>query len=177
MPRCARCHTGHRIERAAAVLAAAAPIAYAAGGGLDHLLGILPTSAAGRTAAAIWAAVACLPALAWLALRYAAPPWHRLAPHRLGYARHHPDFLRLQDEGWHPRPGPFPHWVNPPSGHAPGPTGRLGRIVGGILDLLGATCAIAIPIAYLQGYKELAGGLIMAGAALFFLSSKVKREP
>ncbi|MBX9397813.1 hypothetical protein K4749_30535 [Streptomyces sp. TRM72054] len=175
VPRCARCHTGHQIEQAAAMLSIAALIAYAASGQLDRLLGILPTSTGGRTVAAIWAAVACLPTLTWIAVRHGWLPWRRLAPHRLSYARHHPEFLRLLDEGWKPRPGPFPHWGNPPNPHPPPPS-RFRRLIGGVIDLVGTACAIAVPISYFQGYEELAGGFIAATAGLFFLSSKIKPE-
>ncbi|WP_244206658.1 hypothetical protein [Streptomyces swartbergensis] len=70
------------------------------------------------------------------------------------------------------------------------PIGRMveqGRLVSAILwgppgsgkttmDLVGAACAIGIPITYFQAYEELAGSLIAATAALFFLSSKIKFE-
>lgn len=69
VPRCARCHTGHQLERTAAVLSLAALIAYAASGQLDRLLGILSPSTGERVVAAIWAAVACLPGLVWFAIR------------------------------------------------------------------------------------------------------------
>ncbi|MEU1666268.1 hypothetical protein ABZ547_22165 [Streptomyces sparsogenes] len=176
VPRCARCHTGHQIEQTAAVLSLAALVAYAASGQLDHLVGIVPASTAQRTVAGIWAVVACLPALAWLAIRHGGLPWRRLAPHRLGYARHHPEFVRLLDEGWKPRPGPFPYWGNPPNPHPPPPPGKLRRLIGGVIDLVGTVCAIAIPVTYFQGYEELAGVLIAVTAGLFFLSSKIKPE-
>lgn len=174
VPRCARCHTGHQIEQTAAVLSVAALIAYAASGQLDHLLGVLPTSAAEQVVAAIWAVVACLPGLAWLAIRRGGLPWRRLAPRRLGHARHHPEFLRLLDEGWKPRPGPFPHWGNPPNPHHPAPPSTSRRLIGRVIDLVGAACAIAVPIAYFQGHEELAGVLIAATAGVFYVSSKVK---
>ncbi|MFK4218501.1 hypothetical protein [Streptomyces sp. NPDC020880] len=176
VPRCSRCHTGHQIEQTAAGLALAALIAYAAGGQLDRLLGILPASTAERTGAAIWAAVACLPALTWIAMRHGRLPWRRLAPHRLGHARHHPEFIRLRDEGWKPRPGPFPYWGNPSSPHRPPTPSRLRRLVGGFMGLAGAACAVAVPISYFQGYEELAGGFIAATAGLFSLASKIKPE-
>lgn len=176
VPRCPRCHTGHQIEQTTAGLSVAALIAYAASGRLDQLLGILPASTGDRVVAAIWAAVACLPGLVWIVMRRGRLPWRRLAPRRLGHARHHPEFLRLQDEGWKPRPGPFPHWRNPPSPHPSPPLGRFRRWAGRVIDLVGATCVIAIPIAYFQGYEELAGGLIMATAGVFFLSSKIRLD-
>jgi hypothetical protein len=176
VPRCARCHVGHQIEQIAAVLSLASLIAYAACGQLDYLLGILPASSAERMVAAVWAAVACLPTLTWLAIRHGRLPWQRLAPHRLGYARHHPEFVRLLDEGWNPRPGPFPYWGNPPNPHYPPPPGKLRRVIGRVIDLVAAACGIAILIAYFQGYEELAGGLIAATAGLAFLSSKIKPE-
>ncbi|WP_399884281.1 hypothetical protein ACGH7X_11370 [Streptomyces sp. BBFR51] len=37
-------------------------------------------------------------------------------------------------------------------------------------------CALAIPIAYFQGYDELAGGFIAATAGLLFVASKIKPE-
>ncbi|MFF1298608.1 MULTISPECIES: hypothetical protein [unclassified Streptomyces] len=176
VPRCARCHTGHQIEQTAAVLSIAALIAYAASGQLDRLLGILPTSAGERTVAGIWAALACLPGLTWLAIRHGGLPWRRLAPHRLGYARHHPEFVRLLDEGWKPRPGPLPYWGNPPNPQYPPQPGRFRRLVGRVIVLVGTACAIAIPIAYFQGYEELAGGLIASAAGLIALSSKINPE-
>lgn len=176
VPRCARCHTGHQIELTAAALSIAALITYAASGQLDRLLGILPASAAERTVAGIWAAVACLPGFAWLAIRHGGLPWRRLAPHRLGYARHHPEFVRLLDEGWKPRPGPFPYWGNPPNPHHPPQPGKVRRLIGRVIGLLGAACAIAIPVAYFQGYEELAGGLIAAAAGMFGLYSKINPE-
>ncbi|WP_405765245.1 hypothetical protein [Streptomyces sp. NBC_01538] len=42
--------------------------------------------------------------------------------------------------------------------------------------MVGTACAIAIPVAYFQGYEELAGGLIATAAGLFALSSKIKPE-
>ncbi|MFF4052755.1 hypothetical protein ACFYZ5_39515 [Streptomyces chartreusis] len=176
VPRCARCHTGHRIERTAGVLSVAALITYAAGGQLDRLLGILPASAGERTVAGIWAAVACLPILIWLAIRHGGLPWRHLAPHRLGYARHHPEFVRLLADGWKPRPGPFPYWANPPNPHYLPQPGRLRRLVGRVIVLAGTVCAIAVPISYFQGYEELAGGLIAAAAGLFAVSSKIAPE-
>ncbi|MFJ4467113.1 hypothetical protein ACIP2X_06245 [Streptomyces sp. NPDC089424] len=176
VPRCARCHTGHQIERTAAALSVAALIAYAASGELDQLLGILPASTGERTVAAIWAAVACLPGLTWIALRHAWLPWRRLAPRRLGHARHHPEFQRLLEEDWKARPGPFPYWANPPSPHPPPSPGRFRRVIGRLIDLVGTACGIGIPVAYFQGYEELAGVLIAATAGLFFLSSKVRPE-
>jgi hypothetical protein len=176
VPRCARCHTGHQIEQTAAVFSLAALIAYAASGQLDHLLGILPTTTGQRTVAAVWLAVALLPGLARLAVRHGVLPWRRLAPHRLGHARRHPEFLRLVEDGWKPRPGPFPHWGNPPNPHHPPPPGRLRRLVGRVIDLLALASAVAVPVTYFQGYEELAGGLIAATAGLSFLSSKVKPE-
>lgn len=176
VPRCPRCHTGHQIEQTAAVISIIALIAYAASGQLDRLLGILPASTGERTVAAIWAAVACLPGLTWIAIRRGWLSWRRLAPRRLGYARHHPEFLRLQDEDWKPRPGPFPYWGNPSNPHHPPPPSRFRRLVGRVIDLVGTACIIAVPIAYFQGYEELAGGLIAATAGLFFLSSKIKFE-
>ncbi|MEU5957887.1 hypothetical protein [Streptomyces sp. NPDC047525] len=176
VPRCARCHTGHQIEQTAAVLSTAALIAYAASGGLDQLLGILPTSAAERTVAAIWAVVACLPGLTWIAIRHGWLPWRHLAPHRLGHARHHPEFIQLLDDGWKPRPGPFPCWGNPQNPHHPPPPSRSRRLIGHVIALVGTTCVIGIPISYFQGYEELAGGLIVAAAGLFSLSSKIKPD-
>ncbi|MGW2017688.1 hypothetical protein [Streptomyces sp. NPDC001927] len=176
VPRCARCHYGHQIEQTAAVLSIAALIAYSASGQLDRLLGILPTSGPERAVAAIWAAVACLPGLTWIAIRHGWLPWRRLAPHRLGYARHHPEFIRLLDEDWKPRPGPFPYWGNPRNPHRPPPPSRFRRLTGRVFDLAGAACVIGIPIAYVQGYEELAGGLIAAAAGLFWLSSKIKPD-
>ncbi|MGW3285518.1 hypothetical protein ACWDR3_12845 [Streptomyces sp. NPDC001002] len=176
VPRCARCHTGHQMEQTAAVLAVASLIAYAASGQLDHLLGIVPNTGADRTAAAIWATVAVLPTLTWLAIRHARLPWQRLAPHRLGYARHHPDFVQLLDEGWNPRPGPFPYWGNPPNPHHPPPPGKLRRIIGRAIDVLTAASAIAIFVAYFKGYEELAGGFIATTAGLGYLSSKIKPD-
>jgi len=176
VPRCARCHTGHQIELTAAALSIAALIAYAASGQLDRLLGIFPASAGERTVSGILAAVACLPGLTWLAVRHGGLPWQRLAPHRLGYARHHPECVRLLDEGWKPRPGPFPYWGNPPNLHHPPQPGKLRRLIGRVTGLVGAACAIAIPVAYFQGYEELAGGFIAAAAGLFALSSKFKPE-
>ncbi|MFJ6084073.1 hypothetical protein ACIQI8_21980 [Streptomyces sp. NPDC092369] len=176
VPRCARCHTGHQLEQTAAVLSAASLIAYAASGQLDHLLGIVPNAGADRAVAAIWAAVACLPLLTWLAIRHARLPWRRLAPHRLGYARHHPDFVRLLDEGWKPRPGPLPYWGNPPNPHHPPRPGKIRRIIGRTLDAVAAASAVAIFIAYFKGYEELAGGFIATTAALSYLSTKIKPE-
>ncbi|MFE5923706.1 hypothetical protein [Streptomyces sp. NPDC056468] len=176
VPRCARCHTGHQIEQTAAVLSVAALIAYAASGRLDQLLGVLEASAKERTVAAIWAAVACLPGLTWVAIRQGWLPGRRLAPRRLGYARHHPEFIRLLDEDWKPRPGPFPYWGNPRNPHHPPPPCRFRRLIGRVIDLVGTACVIGIPISYFQGYEELAGGLIAAAAGLFFLSSKIKPD-
>ncbi|MFC8202264.1 hypothetical protein ACFUTV_43840 [Streptomyces sp. NPDC057298] len=175
VPRCARCHTGHQIEQTAAVLTIAAWIAYAASGRLDQLLGIVPASAGERTGAAVWAAVACLPGFTWIAIRHGWLPWRRLAPRRLGYARHHPEFIRLLDEDWKPRPGPFPYWGNPQNPHHPPPS-RFRRLIGRVVDMVGTACVIGIPISYLQGYEELAGGFIAAAAGLFFLSSKIKPD-
>lgn len=82
VPRCSRCHTGHQIERTAAVLSVAALIAYAASGQLDRLLGILSSSTGERVVAAVWAAVACLPGLAWIAIRLGGcrgSAWHPAA--------------------------------------------------------------------------------------------------
>ncbi|MFE9708267.1 hypothetical protein [Streptomyces sp. NPDC005930] len=176
VPRCARCHTGHQIERTAAVLSLAALIAYAASGQLDRLLGILPASAGERTAAAIWAAVACLPGLAWIAIRRGRLPWRRLAPRRLGYGRHHSAYLELRAEGWKPGAGPLHYWQGPPNPHRPPPANRPRRLIGGFFELLGAGCGIAVPLAYFQGYEELAGVLIAATAGLFFVASKIKPE-
>src|SRR5882757_10980018 len=53
VPRCARCHGGHRIERASMALSIAAVIAYAASGQLDTLLGILPSTSGAMVLAAI----------------------------------------------------------------------------------------------------------------------------
>ncbi|MFC9477407.1 hypothetical protein [Streptomyces griseus] len=176
VPRCARCHTGHQIELSVAALSIAGLIAYAASGQLDRLLGILAASGAERTVAAVWAVVACLPGIVWLAVRHGWLPWRGLAPRRLGYARHHPEFLLLREEGWKPRPGPFPYWGSPPNPHhAPAP-GRIRRFVGRVVDLVGAACAIGIPVAYFQGHEELAGGFIAATAGVFYLSSKIKPE-
>ncbi|MFI9819434.1 hypothetical protein ACIHFC_02995 [Streptomyces sp. NPDC052013] len=176
VPRCARCHTGHQIEQTAAGLSLAALIGYAASGQLDRLLGILSATGEQRTFAAIWAAVACLPGLLWIAVRQGLLPWPRLAPRRLGYARHHPEYLRLREEGWKARSGPFPHWRNPSSPHSQPELGRFRRLTGRVLDLAGAACFIAIPISYFRGYEELAGLLVLATAGLFTLASKVKIE-
>ncbi|MEV7089292.1 hypothetical protein AB0O07_25950 [Streptomyces sp. NPDC093085] len=174
VPRCARCHTGHQIEVASAVFFVAALIAYAGSGQLDRLLGILPASGGERTAAALWAAGACLPGLAWIAVRHARLPWHRLAPRRRGYAYHHPEVIQLRDDDWRLRPGPFPYWGTPPNPHLPPRPGRLRRAAGHTADLIAASCFLAAPINYFQGYDELAGVLIAASAALAFLSSKLK---
>ncbi|MGW0763801.1 hypothetical protein ACWD1Y_46390 [Streptomyces sp. NPDC002814] len=176
VPRCARCHTGHQIEQTAAVLSIAALIAYAASGQLDRLLGILSASAGERTVAAIWAAVACLPGLAWIAIRQGWLPWRRLAPRRLGYARHHPEYLQLREEGWKPRSGPLHYWHGPPNPHHPPPPSRPRRLIAGFIELVGAACVIAIPITYFQGYEELAGIFILATGGLFFVSSKIRPE-
>ncbi|MFE6640050.1 hypothetical protein ACFVFT_27005 [Streptomyces tendae] len=160
VPRCARCHTGHQLERTAAVLSVAALIAYAASGQLDRLLGILSPSTGERVVAAIWAAVACLPGLVWIAIRLGRLPWQRLAPRRRGYARHHPEYLELRADGWKPRAGPLHYWRSPPNPH----------------ELLGAACGLAVPVAYFTGYEELAGVLIAATAGLLFVASKVKPE-
>ncbi|WP_246884721.1 hypothetical protein [Streptomyces sp. GESEQ-4] len=176
VPRCARCHTGHQIEQTTAVLSIAALIAYAASGQLDRLLGILSASAGERTVAAIWAAVACLPGLGWIAIRQGRLPWRRLAPRRLGYARHHPEYLQLREEGWKPRSGPLHYWHGPPNPHHPPPPSRPRRLIAGFLELVGAACVIAIPVTYFQGYEELAGGFIVATGGLFFVSSKIRPE-
>ncbi|MFE1952102.1 hypothetical protein ACFW9D_16755 [Streptomyces sp. NPDC059524] len=176
VPRCARCHTGHQIELTTAVLSLAALIAYAASGQLDRFIGVLPASAGARTAAGIWAFVACLPGLTWLAIRQGRLPSRRLAPRRLSHARHHPEFVRLLEEGWKPRPGPFPYWGNPPNLQHPPQPGRFRRFAGRAMALAGTGCAIAVAVAYFQGYEELAGGLIAATAGLFALSSKLKPE-
>ncbi|GAA0655595.1 hypothetical protein GCM10009535_38080 [Streptomyces thermocarboxydovorans] len=176
VPRCARCHTGHQIEQTAAVLGLAALIAYAASGQLDRLLGILSATAPQRTVAAIWAVVACLPLLVWIAIRQGRLPWSQLAPRRMGYARHHPEFLRLREEGWKPRSGPFPHWKNPPSPHPQPEVSRFRQLTGRVLNLAGAACAVAVPVSYFQGYEELAGGFILATLALLTLASKVRFE-
>ncbi|MFJ5265009.1 hypothetical protein ACIQAC_31555 [Streptomyces sp. NPDC088387] len=176
VPRCARCHTGHQIELTAVVLALAAVIAYSASGQLDRLLGILPASTGERTLSVVWAVVACLPTLAWIAIRSGRLPWRRLAPHRLGYGRHHPEFVRYLDEDWKPRPGPFPLWGSPPNPHSPPPPGRFRRVLGRTVDLIALACGIGVPVTYFQGYDELAGGLIAVTAALAYLSSKIKPE-
>ncbi|MFD6190457.1 MULTISPECIES: hypothetical protein [unclassified Streptomyces] len=176
VPRCARCHTGHQLERTAAVLSVAALIAYAASGQLDRLLGILSPSTGERVVAAIWAAVACLPGLVWIAIRLGRLPWQRLAPRRMGYARHHPEYLELRADGWKPRAGPLHYWRSPPNPHHPPPANRPRRLIGGSFELLGAACGLAVPVAYFQGYEELAGVLIAATAGLLFVASKVKPE-
>ncbi|MET8488176.1 hypothetical protein ABZV76_30270 [Streptomyces tendae] len=176
VPRCARCHTGHQIERTAAVLSAAALIAYAASGQLDRLLGILSSSAGERVVAAVWAVVACLPGLAWIAIRLGRLPWQRLAPRRLGYARHHPEYLELRADGWKPRADPVRYWRSPPNPHHPPPANRPRRLIGGSFELLGAACGLAVPVAYFTGYEELAGVLIAATAGLLFVASKIKPE-
>ncbi|MET7320749.1 hypothetical protein [Streptomyces sp. NPDC005549] len=176
VPRCARCHTGHQMEQAAAWFTVAALIAYAAGGQLDRLLGILPASAGERTVAAVWAVVACLPGCAWIAIRRGRLPWRRLAPRRLGHARHHPAYLELRAEGWKPRAGPLHYWQGPPNPHHPPPPNRPRRLIGGFFELLGAGCGVAVPLAYFQGYEELAGVFIAAAAGLLFAASKIKPE-
>ncbi|MEU0445086.1 hypothetical protein [Streptomyces tendae] len=176
VPRCARCHTGHQLERTAAVLSVAALIAYAASGQLDRLLGILSPSTGERVVAAIWAAVACLPGLVWIAIRLGRLPWQRLAPRRRGYARHHPEYLELRADGWKPRAGPLHYWRSPPNPHHPPPANRPRRLIGGSFELLGAACGLAVPVAYFTGYEELAGVLIAATAGLLFVASKIKPE-
>ncbi len=176
VPRCARCHTGHQLERTAAVLALAALIAYAASGQLDRLLGILSSSTGERVVAAVWAAVACLPGLAWIAIRLGRLPWQRLAPRRMGYARHHPEYVELRADGWKPGAGPLHYWRSPPNPHHPPPANRPRRLIGGSFELLGAACGLAVPVAYFQGYEELAGVLIAATAGLLFVASKIKPE-
>ncbi|MER5500047.1 hypothetical protein ABT096_22975 [Streptomyces sp. NPDC002561] len=42
------------------------------------------------------------------------------------------------------------------------------------MALAGTVCAVAVAVAYFQGYEELAGGLIAVAAGLFALSSKIK---
>jgi hypothetical protein len=103
-------------------------------------------------------------------------PSRRLAPRRMSYARHHPEFLRLREEGWNPRPGPFPHWANPPNPYRLPSPSRPRRYLGRVIDLIAAACAIAIPVAYFKGYEELAGGFIMVTAGLAYVSSKVKPQ-
>ncbi|MEU3645812.1 hypothetical protein AB0E59_20685 [Lentzea sp. NPDC034063] len=170
VPRCARCHTGHMIEQLALVLAIAAVIAYAASGQLDHLLVI---TSGEKSGAAIWAAVALLPAAAWIAIRQAWLPFGRLAPRRLRYARQHPDVVRHREEGWRFRPGPFPYWGFP-EGTVPLPPSH--RIGGVVLTVLAAASFVATIVIYFRGSSELAGGFLAATAGLGFLATKVNPE-
>lgn len=173
VPRCARCHTGHQIERTAGILALAAPIAYAASGQLDRLVGLQDATGPQRTVAVIWAVVACLPLLVWIAIRQGRLPWSRLAPRRMGHARHHPEYVQLREEGWKPSSGPFPH----PLGPLPQPKlSRFRRLTGGVPYLVGAACGVTVPIAYFQGYEEVAGACIIATGALITLASKIRFE-
>ncbi|MFD9700169.1 hypothetical protein [Lentzea sp. NPDC059081] len=170
VPRCARCHRGHLVEQLAMVLALAAPIAYAASGGLDVLLGINPGS---KAVAAVWAGAALVPALGWVAIRQAWLPLDLLAPRRLRYARRHPAVVRLREEDdWRFRPGPFPYWGFPEGTVPPPPSTGARRTAGRVLALLGFTCFVATVVVYFRGNSELAGGLIVATAGLFYLASK-----
>ncbi len=156
-------------------LSVAAVIAYAASGHLDKLLGILPSTPGGKVLAAIWAVVACLPTLVWIAVRQAWLPWERLAPRCLRYARHHPEVLQLREEGWRFRPGPFPYWQNPKDAYAHPPSNRHRRLAGAITALLGFASFVMTIVLYLRGGSELAGGFLLAAGGLFFLSSKIDR--
>ena len=155
-------------------LAVVAVIAYAASGQLDILLGI--TAAGSTGVAAVWAVVACLPAVAWIAIRQAWLPLEKLAPRRLRYTRRHPDVVRRREEGWRLRPGPFPCWGFPAGSVPSPPSTRYRRIIGTVLAVLGIGCFITTIVLYVQGVKELAGGFLLAAAGLFFLSSKFRPE-
>ena len=174
VPRCARCHTGHTIEQLAMGLAIVAVIAYAASGQLDILLGITETGSKG--VAVTWAVVACLPAVAWIAIRQAWLPIEKLAPRRLRYARQHPAVVQRREDGWWFRPGPFPHWGFPAGTVPSPPPTRNRRLIGTVLGLLGIACFITTIVLYFQGVKELAGGFLMAAAGLSGLSYKIYPE-
>ncbi|MFJ2346819.1 hypothetical protein [Streptomyces antimycoticus] len=178
VPRCERCHHGHIIEQSMMALSVAAPIAYAAGGQLDTLLGILPSASGGRVNASIWAVVACLPTLMWLATRQAWLPWNRLAPRRLRHARRHPAVQQLRGDGWHYRPGPFPYWRNakdPVPERLSGPSARPRRILGRITGLLGLASCVVTVVLYFRD-SELAALFLVLALGLFFLSSKIDPE-
>ncbi|MBA0050198.1 hypothetical protein E0L36_04575 [Streptomyces sp. AJS327] len=176
VPRCTRCYGGHVAERVALTASGVALVAYAAFGQLDRLLGILPTTSAGRAWAVVWAVAACLPALCWLALRQGWLPGRRLAPRGLHYARHHPEVIRLREDGWRFRPGPFPYWMLPAGGHAPAPSTRFRRWVGAGSGLLGVGCFVTTIVLYFQDHEEVAGGFLAAAGVLLFLSSRVDPE-
>ncbi|MBL1111259.1 hypothetical protein JK364_02355 [Streptomyces sp. 110] len=178
VPRCERCHVGHTIAQSMLAASIAAPIAYAASGELDTLLGILPSTSADKVRSVIWAVVACLPALVWIAARQAWLPWRRLAPRPLSHARGHPAVRRLREDGWRYRPGPFPHWRNakdPDLDHLSGPSARPRRILGRITGLLGLASLVVTVVLYLRD-SELAALFLVIAFGLFFLSSKIDPE-
>lgn len=178
VPRCERCHGGHTIARSILAVSIAAPIAYAASGELDTLLGILPSTPSGKVHSVIWAVVACLPALVWITTRQAWLPWRRLAPRPLRHARDHPAVQRLREDGWRYRPGPFPHWQNakdPDLDRLSGPSARPRRILGRITGLLGLASIVVTVVLYLRD-SELAALFLVIAFGLFFLSSKIDPE-
>ncbi|WP_405567773.1 hypothetical protein OG317_03860 [Streptomyces sp. NBC_01167] len=178
VPRCARCRDGHRIEQATMVLAVAAVIAYSASGQLDRLLGILPSTSSGRVLSAVWAVVACFPALAWIATRQACLPWQRLAPRRLRHARRHPGVQELREDGWKYRPGPFPYWQNPEDPALVGlsaPPAGARKAAGCVTAVLGLASVVVTVVLYLRD-SELAAVFLVAALGLFFLSSKINPE-
>ncbi|GAA1084825.1 MULTISPECIES: hypothetical protein [Streptomyces violaceusniger group] len=178
VPRCERCHGGHTIAHSMLAVSIAAPIAYAASGELDTLLGILPSTPSGKVHSVIWAVVACLPALVWIATRQAWLPWRRLAPRPPRHARGHPAVQSLREDGWHYRPGPFPHWRNakdPDLDHLSGPSARPRRILGCTTGLLGLVSLVVTVVLYLRD-SELAALFLVIAFGLFFLSSKIDPE-
>ncbi|MEU3183916.1 hypothetical protein ABZ707_06850 [Streptomyces sp. NPDC006923] len=176
VPRCVRCRDGHRIEQAMMALSVVSLIAYAAGGQLDKLLGILPSTPAGKAQSVIWAGLACLPALVWIAVRQAWLPWQRLAPRRLRHARRHPEVQRLRADGWRYRPGPFPHWGNakdPELMALSGPPARPRRIAGCLTGLLALVAFVVAVVLYVRDSEELAGLALLIAFGLLFLSDKI----
>jgi hypothetical protein len=166
------------IEQGMMALSIAALIAYAASGQLDKLLGILPSTPAGKVHSVIWAVVACLPTPVWIATRQAWLSWQRLAPRRLRHARHHPAVQQLREEGWRYRPGPFPYWQNdkgPDLVHLSGPSARPRRVVGCLTALLGLASLVVTTVLYLRD-SELAALFLVIALGLFFLSSKIDPE-
>jgi hypothetical protein len=176
VPRCARCRRGHRIEQSLMVLAAASVIGYSASGQLDRLLGINPVTPAGKVYPAIWAVVACLPLLAWIATRQAWLPWNFVAPHRLRYAHLHPRVRQLRAGGWQYRSGPFPAGLKDWDLIQPATTSsRLRRIAATVLVLLGFAGLVAALVMHLR-HSGLAYVPLLAGIALLFLASRIEPE-
>ncbi|WNO76274.1 hypothetical protein [Streptomyces sp. AM8-1-1] len=160
------------------VLAAAAVTAYSASGQLDRLLGILPSTSSGRVLSAVWAAVACLPALAWIATRQAWLPWQRLAPRHLRHARRHPGVQELREDGWKYRPGPFPYWQNPEDpalARLSAPPAGARKAAGCVTAVLGLVSVVVTVVLYVRD-SELAAVFLVAALGLFFLSSKINPE-